>query len=359
MKNSQDNRAVLRPITAVLFLLLAASCHAAGKMPRGSYLRSPVGSVASLVQQTKSDPLVMERYSRLFHMAPPLVRGAFTQMRLTRMKKDQISRVYYVHPDEKLGYRIRRVKKGTLVFVLPDGSPALVQVCGNPMRADLKYNHGTIVGDRSLIKDFSPLDEEEARAAGPLETDETVGGIQTASATDGAGGGAGRAAAPDAAWSGPGGSDAGFVAESSGAAPGFVPAASGLGGLGGGAGVGGAAGGLGGLGGAALTGLAGLTAWLGGVGGGGSSAASGGSGSNPSPGGSGTGSGGGTGGFGGGGSGGGGSGSSGGGGGAGYTSVVPESDAMTLLIFALLGVGLTQIAVWHRARRQSAPREGV
>ena len=346
MKNLLDNRAALRLITAVTFFLLAASCHAAGKMPRGAYLRKPASTAAALCLQVKSDPLVMERYSRLFRMTPPLVRGAFAQLRLSRMKTDQISRVYYVHPNEKLGYRLRRVKKGTLVFVLPDGSPALVQICGNPMRADLKYKRGTIVEGRSIIKDFTPEDRDEARAAGPLETDETMGANQTSYINE-PGSGEGRAAAPDSEWSGPGGSDVGFTADAADIAPGFVPSAGGLGGAAGGAGGGG-------LGGAALTGLAGLTAWVASNGGtgnyqpsGSGSPIAGGSGSS---GGSGSG---GTGGFGGG--SGGGSGSGGGGGNNGvYTSVVPESDAMTLLIFALLGIGLTQIAVGLRARRQSA-----
>ena len=312
-------------------------------MPRGAYLRKSAPTAAALCLQVKNDPLVMERYSRLFHMAPPLVRGGFAQLRLSRMKKDQISRVYYVHPNEKLGYRLRRVKKGTLVFVLPDGSPALIQVCGNPMRADLKYKRGTIVEGRSVIKDFSPLDEDEALAAGPMETDETMGAIQTANAGGISGG---RAAPPDSAWSGAGGGDAGFTPDVSDITPGFVPSAGGIGGGGGG----------GGLGAALLPGLAGLTAWIAGNGGGGNYQPSGGGGSNPLPGGGsgGSGSGGGTGGGGGSSGGGGGSGS-----GGGYTSVVPESDAMTLLIFALIGIGLTQIAVWHRARRQSTNGKSI
>ena len=349
MNNLQENRAALRFITAVtLFLLAASCCHAVGsKMPRGAYLRHPAPTAAALCLQVKSDPLVMERYSRLFRMTPPLVRGAFAQLRLSHMKSDQISRVYYVHPDEKLGYRLRRVKKGTLVFVLPDGSPALVQICGNPMRLDLKYKRGTVVEARRVIKDFSPEDMDEARAAGPLETDETMDAAQTADA-GGIGAGEGRAAAPDSEWSGPGGSDVGFTADAADIAPGFVPSAGGIGGAGGGAGGGG-------IGGAALTGLAGLTAWIASNGGTGNYQPSG-SGSpvsGSSSGGS-SGGGGGSGGFGGG-SGGSGSGNGGSGGNnGGYTSVVPESSAMTLLIFALLGIGLTQIAVWHRARRQSA-----
>lgn len=319
-------------------------------MPRGSYLRKPAPTVAALCVQVKNDPLVMERYSRLFRMTPPLVRGAFAQLRLSRMKSDQISRVYYAHPNEKLGYRLRRVKKGTLVFVLPDGSPALVQICGNPLRADLKYKRGTIVEGRHIIKDFSPLDEDEARAAGPMELDETMGALQTA---DAGGFGGGRAATPDSEWSGPGG-DVGFTPDVSDITPGFVPSAGGgFGGVTGGGGLSGA-----GLGGAALTGLAGLTSWLASTGGTGNYQPSGsGSGNIPPPSGS-SGSGGGGGGSGGG-SGGGGSGGGGGNGGGVYTSVVPESDAMTLLIFALLGVGLTQIAVWHRARQRPAENKIV
>lgn len=117
------------------------------RMPRGSYLRKPVGSTTQLVQQFANDPTVVERYSRVFQMSPDSVRSALGTMRLTRLKKDMVMNVYYVRPGEHLGYRVRRVKKGTEVFILPDGTPALVKACGNPLRHTLPHQKITKVPD--------------------------------------------------------------------------------------------------------------------------------------------------------------------------------------------------------------------
>jgi hypothetical protein len=131
------------------------------RMPRGSYLQKPVNSTAQLVNQFANDPKVVERYSRVFHMEPAGIRSALGEMRLTRLKKDMVMNVYYVRPGEKLGYRVRRVKKGTEVFVLPDGTPVLVKACGNPLRH-------TIPGQKlTRVPDFNPdeaLPTEELNA---------------------------------------------------------------------------------------------------------------------------------------------------------------------------------------------------
>src|SRR5205085_10028047 len=46
---------------------------------------------------------------------------------------DTVCRIYYVHRGERLGYKLRRVPRGTRVFALRDGTPVLIQICGNPV----------------------------------------------------------------------------------------------------------------------------------------------------------------------------------------------------------------------------------
>ncbi|HZT40863.1 MAG TPA: hypothetical protein VFA07_01675 [Chthonomonadaceae bacterium] len=103
-------------------------------MPEGSFLRRPAPTAQALSRQLASDPAVRTRYARLFQMAPQMVAPAFSGARLTRLKHDQVVQVFYVRRGEHMGYRLRHLRKGTLIYTLRDGTPALVQVCGNPLR---------------------------------------------------------------------------------------------------------------------------------------------------------------------------------------------------------------------------------
>lgn len=124
-----------------------------GRVPAGSFIRRPVVSVQDLVQEVNDDPVVAERYGRLFHMSPDAVRDQFRSLHHAVMSQDQIMRVYYAHGDT-LGYKLRRVKAGTPIFAFADGTPVLVQVCGNPLRATL------IPPALALqVPDFSPTEE--------------------------------------------------------------------------------------------------------------------------------------------------------------------------------------------------------
>ena len=151
-----------------------ASASPAPRMPRGAYLRQPVHSTPQLVGQFANDPLVVERYSRVFKMSPEAVKSALKEMRLTPLKKDMVMNVYYVRPGEHLGFRVRRVRKGTLVFTLPDGTPALVQACGNPLRHTLPSQKITKVPDFRVDEPLDAIPSEDLAAQDlPEETGAT------------------------------------------------------------------------------------------------------------------------------------------------------------------------------------------
>src|SRR5258708_21038287 len=118
----------------------SAPCSAASQrnMPPGAYLARPATSAANLAEQVRSNKLVAQRYARLFHMSPQMVRTAFSDLRLTHLTSERLVRVYYVHSGEKLGFKVRRLPKGTAIYALPDGTPMLAQVCGNPLRHILR-----------------------------------------------------------------------------------------------------------------------------------------------------------------------------------------------------------------------------
>ena len=105
-------------------------------MPRGSFLTVPAKTVKSLNKEL-DDPVVLARYTKLFNMPPALIRLALADLKLQPLTEDRNMEVWYVKSTPKgeiSGYRLRKVKKGTLVYAMQDGTPALIQVCGNPVR---------------------------------------------------------------------------------------------------------------------------------------------------------------------------------------------------------------------------------
>ena len=135
----------------------------AQRMPRGSYLQKLVKNASEIVTQLNARREVRERFQRVFHMPPQQINAAMGELRLTKLPADKVFKIYYVRPGEVLGYRLRTVKSGTLVFVMPDGTPALVKACGNPMRSDLSG---------ATVKNTKPLEAEDTPE--PVQKIETV-----------------------------------------------------------------------------------------------------------------------------------------------------------------------------------------
>jgi hypothetical protein len=128
-------------------------------MPLGSFLRKPAATPAELAEQTANDPIVLGRYVQAFHIAPQELIRAFANLRGGYMPDDKVYEVHYVHPGEEVGYRLRRVRRGTPIWVSPDGMPVLVRVCGNPLRSgpnDALANAGAQVGRLNTVPDFEP-----------------------------------------------------------------------------------------------------------------------------------------------------------------------------------------------------------
>jgi hypothetical protein len=106
-------------------------------MPPGAFLRQPAESVQALNRQIHTDSLVCQRYARLYNMPVQDVREAFAHLRLTQLSQDRIFQIHYIHTGERIGYKVRRVRKGTPIYSFADGTPVLIQVCGNPVRPNV------------------------------------------------------------------------------------------------------------------------------------------------------------------------------------------------------------------------------
>jgi hypothetical protein len=112
---------------------LAAVAIANAAVPTGAFIRRPVKSVGDLIAHTKSDPVVMERFTRHFRMTPDQVTSYFQTLHLAKIAKDGVYLVYNVRPDNIIRGRHFNLKKGTLVFADSNGRPILKKECANPM----------------------------------------------------------------------------------------------------------------------------------------------------------------------------------------------------------------------------------
>ncbi len=124
----------------VLYFVL--SCSAPGwsaRMPRGSFLVQPAASVWQLSKQIETTPTVAARYERHFGVpAPQFVRYVRSHFALRRLSSAGSYRVFHIKKDGTIGSQIRRLKKGTAVFMhLRTGQPVLLAECGNPMSTSL------------------------------------------------------------------------------------------------------------------------------------------------------------------------------------------------------------------------------
>lgn len=130
-------------IVFLFFVLLSFIQEVAGastaRMPRGSFLRQPAYSAAQLASQIRRDAVVAARYAK--HYGIPSARFADyiqSQVGLRRLNETGSYRVYFVKADGTIHSKVRRLRKGTAVFMhLRTGKPVLLAECGNPMSSTL------------------------------------------------------------------------------------------------------------------------------------------------------------------------------------------------------------------------------
>lgn len=113
--------------------------HAApGRLPHGSFVIKPIHGVAELNRHLDANSAVAQRYARLTNMTPRMVHLALSRLHEKRLDVVTNLEVYYCHitpRGEVIGFRRRRIPCGTIVFAFADGTPAILQACGNPTRA--------------------------------------------------------------------------------------------------------------------------------------------------------------------------------------------------------------------------------
>jgi hypothetical protein len=98
-----------------------------------AFINKKVYSTAELVNQAKSDASVMDRYMRHFSMSSSEVVNYLSTLKLGKLQSDGIYKIYSVPDGGYVKAHVGKLKKGTKMFFAPDGSPALVWLCGNPV----------------------------------------------------------------------------------------------------------------------------------------------------------------------------------------------------------------------------------
>jgi len=122
---------------------------------------------------------MLSRYARLFRLSPNQTRQALAQIHLMKLPQDDFLRVHYVKNSEQIGYRLRRVRKGTLVFAFSDGTPIMAQVCGNPLQSQLRMPAMMVPPTQTMqIADFRPEEPLDMKPS-PMPFDMHVPNIAT------------------------------------------------------------------------------------------------------------------------------------------------------------------------------------
>lgn len=112
----------------------------AQRMPPNSFLRKPVYSVGQLIEQVRTDPVVLKRYLRHYAGSDISVSSKedliayFSTLRTGKIMKTQTMKIYRVNKFGVIDATNQRIKAGTLAFFDPAGRPMLIKSCGNPTK---------------------------------------------------------------------------------------------------------------------------------------------------------------------------------------------------------------------------------
>jgi hypothetical protein len=162
-------------------MLCTSAVHAAKakRMPPGSFLTSPVGSVDQLAQAVKKDETLAARYAKHFGMASSGLSEYFSKnLKLSTLSKPGAFTVYYVTRSGRIKVHKKWLRAGTKVFVDPKGTPVILVICGNPLVRELIQPVAEVkappapVQPTPVVSEPAPLPVEiaETPIAEPIET---------------------------------------------------------------------------------------------------------------------------------------------------------------------------------------------
>lgn len=116
----------------ISLLLIAAFGIAQAQLEPNSFIRRPTPTLELFIAHVKSDPIVMDRYMRHYHMTRDEVIAYLSVLRKDRLPKTTRMVVYNVPDSGVLRSRILTLRQGTEVWVDLTGRPVIKVSCGNP-----------------------------------------------------------------------------------------------------------------------------------------------------------------------------------------------------------------------------------
>jgi hypothetical protein len=119
--------------TCILVGLLPAIAFGAQRTDLNSFLDTDVSSTGQLVREVQTRADVRDRYLRHYGMTQNELYTYLWTMRLTDMPEAKVVTVYSIPDSGEVRVHKQRLHKGESVFVDPNGNPALLARCGNPI----------------------------------------------------------------------------------------------------------------------------------------------------------------------------------------------------------------------------------
>ncbi|RYD31476.1 MAG: hypothetical protein EOP85_22720, partial [Verrucomicrobiaceae bacterium] len=120
-------------LVCLLSLTSITSAQQEPRMEHNAFLRKPVLSAEGLTEQVGSDPVVLKRYEKHFMMDKKGLKDYMAKLRLKPLGETKRFYVYNVDKKFVIRKRLLTVRRGTMVFVDPNGKPVLKRSCGNPL----------------------------------------------------------------------------------------------------------------------------------------------------------------------------------------------------------------------------------
>ncbi|MBI2844586.1 MAG: PEP-CTERM sorting domain-containing protein [Armatimonadetes bacterium] len=162
-------------VFCIAAFIVASSAVTAAKMPKGSFLMSPVSNVEQLAKQVTDDPIVAARYAKCFSMSRNLVVDYFEKnLRIGRLRSDFETTIYVVSEKVDLSTTTKVLQKGSYVFVAPDGQPLLEGRTGNPLLDYLPLPMKVGAAVSSGTGAAGPVDATAVAGSGPAAVDNVV-----------------------------------------------------------------------------------------------------------------------------------------------------------------------------------------
>jgi len=114
-------------------LLVASFTLALARPDLNAFLNRRVHTKTQLVNQVQTDSAVMDRYMRHFGITREEVVSYMQSLHAGTIDHDMVVKIYSVPDAGYIKTHVGRIRKGTEMFFTPDGEPALIALCGNPV----------------------------------------------------------------------------------------------------------------------------------------------------------------------------------------------------------------------------------